>query len=106
VGGAVAAVPATETVKQVGAGHAILATPERRTLWHARTPQGFRREVIIDAHERAASDGFLGTDDAQLVERLGGRVEVVRDRHDNIKITMPGDLAVARVLWAAQRGEP
>jgi 2-C-methyl-D-erythritol 4-phosphate cytidylyltransferase len=97
-GAAIAAVRASETVKEVGEGDAILATVPRERLWLARTPQGFRTELILRAHRAASSEGFLGTDDAQLVERLGERVCVVEDTADNLKITTEEDLAVAEAV--------
>jgi 2-C-methyl-D-erythritol 4-phosphate cytidylyltransferase len=105
-GAAIAAIPATETVKQVAADGRIVATPPRLGLWYARTPQGFRKDVILRAHYAARDEGFLGTDDAQLVERLGHEVHVVEDRHDNLKITVPGDLLVAEAIlhWQALEG--
>ena len=104
-GAAVAAVPATETVKEVGEGGRVLRTPPRESLWYARTPQGFRRELLIRAHEAARSDGFSGTDDVQLAERIGADVIVVQDAYDNIKITTAEDLAIAEAIlrWRAGR---
>jgi len=99
-GAAIAAIPATDTVKQVGAGHVIQATPPRSHLWYARTPQGFSRQIILEAHHRAAADGHVGTDDAELLERLGGTVVVVPDSPDNIKITTRTDLVMAEAILA------
>ena len=105
-GAAIAAVPVTETVKRVEGDRRIQATVPRETLWNARTPQGFRRDLILRAHREAREAGFLGTDDAQLVECLGVEVHVVEDRHDNIKITMLGDLvqAEAALRWQTING--
>jgi 2-C-methyl-D-erythritol 4-phosphate cytidylyltransferase len=99
-GAAIAAVPATETVKVVDRARRIEDTPERDTLWFARTPQGFRRELILEAHRRADRQDYPCTDDAQLVEWLGGEVVVVRDDYENIKITTPSDLLLAEALLA------
>ncbi len=104
-GAAIAAVPAAHTVKQVDADGRILATPPRDALYFAHTPQGFRRELILRAHRAARDAAFTGTDDAQLVERLGEPVHVVQDSPHNLKITTPEDLLVAEALlksWAAQ----
>ncbi len=103
-GAAIAAVRATETVKRVGAEDRILDTLPRTELWYARTPQGFRRDLLVRAHAVARDDGFQGTDDAQLVERLGAEARVVEDRYDNIKITVPEDLVVAEAIlrWQAE----
>jgi len=103
-GAAVAAVPAAETVKEVGEGGLVLRTPPRDALWLARTPQGFRRELLVRAHEAARRDGFCGTDDVQLAERLGAEVTVVQDTYDNIKITTAQDLAIAEAILHWRRG--
>ena len=93
-GAAVAAVPEKNTVKVVEDG-VVTATPDRSTLWAVQTPQGFSRSLLMAANEKAESDGFLGTDDASLVERYGARVHVVMDSYQNIKVTTPEDLVVA-----------
>ena len=105
-GAAIAAVPATATVKEVDPDHCIRRTHDRDAIWLAQTPQGFRRDLLLEAYERAYEDGFEGTDDAQLVERLGHEVEVVRDSTSNIKITRPRDLPVAEALmeWTSRGG--
>ena len=95
VGAAVAGIPVRETVKKRIGSH--LETIPRSNLWLARTPQAFRTGLIVDAHRRALREGFRGTDDAALVERLGHEVEMVEDTEENIKITTPADLAVARI---------
>ena len=107
-GAALAAAPAVATIKEVDADGRVLRTPARESLWVAQTPQGFHREVIVDAHARAAADGFLGTDDALLVERIGHPVAVVEDSPDNIKITTPEDLAIAEAVlrWQRENGVP
>jgi 2-C-methyl-D-erythritol 4-phosphate cytidylyltransferase len=101
-GAAVAAVPAAETVKEAGPDGRILRTLPRDRLWIAQTPQAFARGVILEAHAAAAADGFLGTDDAALVERLGRAVTLVPGSPENIKVTHPADLEVAARLLAAQ----
>ncbi len=105
-GGAIAAVPATDTVKVAGEGGQVADTPDRRGLWFAHTPQGFHRDLILRAHRAARDDGFLGTDDSQLLERLGHRVQLVPDTRDNLKITTLEDLAVAEAIlrWREGRG--
>ncbi len=96
-GGALAGVPVGETVKRQRGSH--LETIPRGDLWLAHTPQTFRTELIVQAHREAMDDGFAGTDDASLVERLGHPVTMVNDSPSNIKITTPEDLAVARFLF-------
>ncbi len=102
--GAVVAVPVKDTIK-VAVDGIIRETPQRETLWQAQTPQAFRYGIIRNAYEKAASDGFLGTDDASLVERSGGLVHVVRGDYRNIKITTPEDLILAEAFFKAVKRE-
>lgn len=95
--GALVAVPVKDTVKVVEGGF-VTATPPRVGLWLAQTPQAFRYGVIRAAHEVAEAEGFLGTDDASLVERLGDRVHVVIGDYRNIKITTPEDMILAEAF--------
>ena len=88
--GAVVAHPAVDTLKVVENG-VIVGTPDRRVFWNAQTPQVFRSGIYRRAHASALSDGFMGTDDSSLIERLGGRVLVVEGKRDNIKLTVPED---------------
>ncbi|NGM17523.1 2-C-methyl-D-erythritol 4-phosphate cytidylyltransferase [Xiamenia xianingshaonis] len=88
--GAVVAHPAIDTLKVVENG-VIVGTPDRRVFWNAQTPQVFRAGIYRRAHASALSDGFMGTDDASLIERLGGKVLVVEGKRDNIKLTVPED---------------
>lgn len=90
-GGAVPAVPVKDTVKVAVDGR-VVSTPDRTTLFSAQTPQGFDLRVITDAHQKAIEEGFAGTDDAQLVERIGFPVEIVAGDESNIKITTPEDM--------------
>ena len=91
--GAVVAHPAIDTLKIVEDG-VIAGTPDRRVFWNAQTPQVFRSGIYRRAHMSALSDGFVGTDDSSLIERLGGRVLVVEGKRDNIKLTVPEDLTL------------
>ena len=93
-GAAIAAVPEKNTVKVVKDG-VIINTPNRENLYAALTPQGFRRDILIDAYKKAREDNFLGTDDASLAERAGVSVYIVPDDDMNIKITTPNDLKTA-----------
>ncbi|MCX5873188.1 MAG: 2-C-methyl-D-erythritol 4-phosphate cytidylyltransferase [Deltaproteobacteria bacterium] len=95
-GAAIAACAVSDTVKR-GNGF-IVETVPRDNLWLAHTPQTFRTSLIVDAHEKAMADGFTGTDDAALVERLGFQVAIVTDSSYNIKITSPYDMIVAERL--------
>ena len=94
-GGGVAAVKAKNTVKLVGEDNVIKSTPKRDEVWEIQTPQGFKREILEEAFEKAGQEGFLGTDDASLVERLGKPVSVVESSYRNIKITTPEDMVIA-----------
>jgi 2-C-methyl-D-erythritol 4-phosphate cytidylyltransferase len=95
--GAVAAWPATDTLKHVDGERRIVDTPDRTRLWHAQTPQGFPASMLRRALARADL-GASATDDAALVEALGERVVVVEGSLRNLKVTRPDDLAVAEAL--------
>ena len=95
--GALVAVPVKDTVKVVRDG-IVRDTPQRETIWLAQTPQAFRYGVIRAAHEMADAEGFLGTDDASLVERMGSEVHIVLGDYRNIKITTPEDLVLAEAF--------
>jgi 2-C-methyl-D-erythritol 4-phosphate cytidylyltransferase / 2-C-methyl-D-erythritol 2,4-cyclodiphosphate synthase len=94
---AIAAVPLDETVKRVRESF-VSATIDRDELWRAQTPQAFRTELLRDAHARALQDDVDATDDAQMIERIGGRVRVVEGERTNIKVTWPGDFELAESL--------
>ena len=97
-GAAIAALPAVDTVKQVertSDGALITATLPRERVVLAQTPQGFRYDVLRKAFDEAAADGFMGTDEASLVERSGHAVAVVMGSPRNIKITAPADMELA-----------
>ncbi len=101
-GAALLAVPLRDTVKRVRDGE-VLETPPRSECWAAQTPQAFRVELLREALAKARADAVLGTDDAQLVERLGVPVKVVEGSPRNLKITLPEDLEVAEA-WLAGAG--
>jgi len=105
VGGCMVGVPVKDTIKEVVDG-LVVATPDRRRLWQAQTPQAFRFALIREAHERAFRDGFRGTDDAALVEWLGRPVAMLEGSYRNIKITTPEDLLLARAFLAAAGDSP
>jgi len=95
--GALVSVPVKDTVKFVKDAF-VASTPDRKALWLAQTPQTFRYKVIRAAHELAETEGFLGTDDASLLERIGKKVHVVFGDYRNIKITTPEDLVLAEAF--------
>ena len=97
-GAAIVGMPAIDTVKQVertAHGALITATIPREFVVLAQTPQGFRCGLLQKAFAEAEADGFVGTDEASVVERAGYPVEVVPGSAVNLKITQPGDLALA-----------
>lgn len=101
VGGAIIAVPVKDTIKQANETRAVLRTIPRDKLWAAQTPQAFSFELLYRAHEQAEADGFLGTDDAELVERLGGAtIAIVEGSYENLKVTTAEDLIVAEQIAA------
>ena len=103
-GAAIAGMPAVDTVKQVertAAGALITATVPRERVVMAQTPQGFRYDVLKKAFDEATADGFMGTDEASLVERSGHEVAVVMGSPRNIKITTPADMELAEFYLKA-----
>jgi len=96
--GAVAGLPVVETIKSVDPEGRVLKTVSREGLWSIQTPQAFPAALLREAYDRAAQDGFYGTDDASLAERIGQTVEVLRGSPDNIKITSPGDILLGETI--------
>jgi 2-C-methyl-D-erythritol 4-phosphate cytidylyltransferase len=104
-GAAILAVPVRDTIKRVRDG-LIVETPSRSECYAAQTPQVFRVEVLREALEKAAAEAFIGTDDAEIVERIGVPVVVVPGDPNNIKITDRADLIAAeRLLRDRREGE-
>ncbi len=95
--GAVAGIPAVDTMKEVDAGRRIVSTPDRSRLWHAQTPQVFPRAMLVDAYRRAIDEDWPATDDAAVVERAGGEVVMMEASVSNMKVTRPGDLTLAEL---------
>lgn len=97
-GAAIVGMPAVDTIKQVertAHGAIITSTIPREFIVHAQTPQGFRFGLLQSAFAEATRDGFVGTDEASVIERAGHRVAVVPGSAVNLKITQPGDLELA-----------
>lgn len=106
-GAAIVGLPAVDTIKQVertAHGALITATIPREFIVQAQTPQGFRFGLLQKCFAEATADGFVGTDEASVVERAGHPVAVVPGSHANLKITQPGDLELAE-FYLRQRGQ-
>lgn len=88
-------VKVNDTLKIADDNKFITATPDREHIYSIQTPQCFKTEEIINAHESALKSGFSGTDDAVLYERLGKKVKIVEGDYSNIKITSPIDISIA-----------
>lgn len=100
---AIVGVPVKFTVKRVERRTLnIQETPSRDLLWEAQTPQGFHKDILIKAHAKKFKEE--ATDDAVLVERMGGRVKMVMGDYRNIKVTTPEDIIWARQLLVAKQG--
>lgn len=105
-GAAIVGLPAVDTIKQVertAHGALVTATIPREFIVQAQTPQGFRYGLLKKAFAEATADGFVGTDEASVVERAGMQVAVVPGSQVNLKITQPGDLELAEFYLHHQR---
>jgi 2-C-methyl-D-erythritol 4-phosphate cytidylyltransferase len=99
-GAAVVAVPVKDTIKRGIDGY-VHETVERSSLWAVQTPQAFHVSLVLEAHERASLEGYIGTDDASLVERMGKQVKIVEGDYRNIKLTTPDDLLFAQAILSS-----
>ncbi len=97
-GAAIVGVPVKDTIKRVNQEGVVEETVERSSLWSIQTPQAFRFPVLMQAHEQAKAEGFLGTDEASLVERIRIPVHIVEGEYENIKLTTPDDLIIANAI--------
>jgi 2-C-methyl-D-erythritol 4-phosphate cytidylyltransferase len=102
-GAVVVGVPVRDTIKIVSNDRWVQTTLSRSSLWAIQTPQVFRKQWIVEAHDRAAREAFEATDDAMLVERTGKPVFVVDGESTNIKITTPEDVWFAEALLREKR---
>ena len=100
-GAALVAVPVADTLKRVDAEQTVVETVSRQGLWLAQTPQTFRVDIIRAAHQRAQDEGITVTDDASLIEKMGGNVQIVPGDRRNFKLTSPEDLRMAEALLSA-----
>jgi 2-C-methyl-D-erythritol 4-phosphate cytidylyltransferase len=96
--GLIAAIPVKDTIKVVDETKTIRATPDRRNLWAAQTPQGFEVELLKYCHERGRKLGWEVTDDAALFEKCQLPVKIVEGEETNLKVTTPVDLAIAEFI--------
>lgn len=101
-GSGVASMPVTDTIKRAAPDGLVLETPGRASLYAVQTPQAFRAEEILSAHEQARRDGFLGTDDAALMEHAGLPVNLCEGSAENLKLTTQIDLALAGLILNAR----
>ncbi|MBI3599076.1 MAG: 2-C-methyl-D-erythritol 4-phosphate cytidylyltransferase [Nitrospinae bacterium] len=104
-GAAVAAIPEKDTVKEVSDELIIGRTLNRKLLWRIQTPQVFRMNILKEAFKRAKNDGYYGTDEASLVERMGYPVRIVKGSDFNIKITIPEELVLGRAILEYQQAK-
>ena len=99
-GAAVPGLQATETIQRVSRKGRVLRTPPREELYAIQTPQAFKACLLLEALDRAEAEGFLGTDESSVVRWAGHPVTVVPGSPDNIKITRPLDMEIARLLFS------
>jgi 2-C-methyl-D-erythritol 4-phosphate cytidylyltransferase len=103
--GVVCGHPAIDTLKVIN-GDTVVGTPDRSMFWVAQTPQIFHADILRQAHLAAMEEGFIGTDDSSLVERVGGRVILLECPRDNIKLTVPEDIAPVIAFLRQRYGQP
>ena len=103
-GASITASPIRDTVKVAKPHGFVEKTIPRDNLLAVQTPQAFKYSLLMEAHKSARESGFVGTDDAGLVERLGKPVCVVEVPSNNIKITTPEDLILAEAIFREQGG--
>lgn len=101
-GAAIAGVQAKDTMKYAPGG-IVEETVDREKLWIVQTPQAFRYALLREASDKAVADGFLGTDESMLVERLGHPVRMVESTYDNVKMTTQEDLVFGEILLTRKR---
>jgi 2-C-methyl-D-erythritol 4-phosphate cytidylyltransferase len=100
VGAAIVAVHPKDTVKSSEDNHLVRQTLDRDTLWLTQTPQVFGYSLLRKAYQNALENRFYGTDDASVIERLNAPVRIIVGKYENIKITTPEDLEIARLFVA------
>jgi len=105
LGSATVAIPVTDTILEVDEKMFLRSTPNRKLLYQCQTPQAFKKEIILDAHEKARKQNLLFTDDASLAHYMGNQVGVVFGDPINIKITLPYDIAMSECLLGIETNE-
>ncbi|MBT8373713.1 MAG: 2-C-methyl-D-erythritol 4-phosphate cytidylyltransferase [Deltaproteobacteria bacterium] len=101
-GACIIGIPVQDTLKKVNSLRNIETTIERKNIWFAQTPQAFQYEIIRKAHEDARLKGYVGTDDAFLVEQMGHPVKILKGNRNNIKITTREDLKLAQAILQSE----
>lgn len=104
-GGAILATPAKNTIKKVNSNLEIVETPDRSSLWEAQTPQIFWAALVREAYDYAQTHDVKGFDDSSLVEKIGGKVVLIKGSDKNFKITYPNDLKIAEFLLKEKLNE-
>jgi 2-C-methyl-D-erythritol 4-phosphate cytidylyltransferase len=97
-GAAIVGVPVKDTIKRVKPDGMVENTLERTSLWMIQTPQAFQYSILMNAHQQAQKEHYLGTDESSLVERIDIPVHIVEGDYENIKLTTPEDLLIAKVI--------
>ncbi|MGP0628351.1 2-C-methyl-D-erythritol 4-phosphate cytidylyltransferase [Nitrospina sp. 32_T5] len=97
-GAAIVAIPVSDTIKKVDKEQFVEGTVDRNGLWRMQTPQAFRYALLKEAYENAAADGYYGTDEGSLIERLGRPLKIIAGSEYNIKITRSEDLALGEKI--------
>ncbi|MCG1023912.1 2-C-methyl-D-erythritol 4-phosphate cytidylyltransferase [Sutcliffiella horikoshii] len=97
-GAAIVGVPVKDTIKRVSKAGVVEQTVERSSLWSIQTPQAFRYGILKEAHDKAKTENYLGTDEASLVERINVPVHIVQGEYENFKLTTPEDLILAKAF--------
>lgn len=103
-GAAIAGVPVKDTIKKAENG-VITETVDREQLWMIQTPQAFEYSLIMKAAKKAHEEGFLGTDEAMLVERIGHPVKIIESTYENVKMTTPDDLIYGKAILESRKQE-
>lgn len=101
-GSGIASIPVIDTIKRAAEDGLVQETPDRACLYAMQTPQAFRLPLLLQAHAIAGRDGFLGTDDASLLEHAGMPVYLSRGDRENMKLTTPLDLSLAELILNAR----